>query len=35
MIDATNHYGNDGRRNSIVKTDMEKVQMMAVKSVFS
>lgn len=35
MIDATNHYGKDGRRNAIVKTDMEKVQMMAVKSVFS
>jgi hypothetical protein len=35
MIDATNHYGNDPRRNAVVRTDMEKVQMMAVKSVFS
>lgn len=35
MINATNLLGNDPRRNAIVRTDMEKVQMMAVKSVFS
>lgn len=34
-IDATNLLGVDPRRNSIVATDMEKTQMMAVKSVFS
>lgn len=35
MIDATDSLGNDPRRNAVVATDMEKVQMMAVKSVFS
>lgn len=35
MIDATEVFGRDGRRNAIVATDMEKVQMMAVKSIFS
>ena len=34
-IDTTEALGNDPRRNSIVATDMEKVQMMAVKSVLS
>lgn len=34
-IDVTNVFGRDGRRNSIVATEMEKTQMMAVKSFFS
>ena len=34
-IDATDALGNDSRRNAVVATDMEKTQMMAVKSVFS
>lgn len=35
FIDRTDALGKDGRRNAIVATDMEKVQMMAVKSLFS
>ena len=35
MIDKTNEYGKDARRNAIVATDMEKAQMMAVKSLFA
>lgn len=35
MIDATFVFGNSPRRNAVVMTDMEKVQMMAVKSIFS
>lgn len=35
MIDATNQYGQSGRRNAIVATQMENTQMMAVKSIFA
>ena len=34
FIDETNKRGKDGRRKAIVGTEMEKTQMMAVKSLF-